>query len=387
MTASTQSGGPTGYRRTRRIAHVTDCYLPRMGGIERQVAGLSAQQIAAGDEVDIFTTVGDRTGSSTVDAATVHRPATARGPLGRIRYGRTREVLDRLDPADYDLIHVHLSTFSPLAARQAAAARRHGVPTVATLHSMLAGAKTGFAAADHLLAWSRWPVGWSAVSSVAARDLRAFVDRPVAVLPNGVDTAFWRPVTEFRPAGGLAIATVMRLASRKRPVQFVNMLARLRRSVPAGVPITVRIIGDGPLRPRVAELIVRHGMQRWVSLDGQLSSEAIRSAFASANLYVAPAVHESFGIAALEAHSAGLPVVSFAASGVRDIVGDGATGRLVADDDGMVAAMADLAARPEELARLARAAVTSEPRFDWASVRARADALYADVRAQTLVAP
>ncbi|MDT4891243.1 MAG: hypothetical protein QOE97_278 [Pseudonocardiales bacterium] len=385
--AAAQDFDVTGQRRGRRIAHVTDCYLPRMGGIERQVAGLAQAQIADGDEVDIFTAVADGTGAPSVPAtARVHRPEVAGGTVGRIHYRRTRQVLDRIDAGQYDLIHAHVSTFSPLAFRQAAAARTHSTPTVVTLHSMLAGVRSALSVADGLASWSRWPVTWSAVSTVAARDLQPYVDRPVAVLPNGVDIDFWRAGICSGASEGLAIATVMRLAARKRPLQFVEMLARLRQSVPATTPITARIVGDGPMRRKVADLLVRYDLQKWVSLDGQLTSGEIRSVFASSNLYVAPAVHESFGIAALEAHSTGLPVLAFANSGVADIVRDGMDGRLVTGDRAMVAAMTDLAERPAELARLGARAAAGEPRFDWSAVRRQADALYWSASPRAVVA-
>ena len=65
-----------------RIAHVTDCYPPRSGGIESQVADLAAQQAAAGDDVHVLTATpaaqprhaapsGPRPGSQ--GGATVHR--------------------------------------------------------------------------------------------------------------------------------------------------------------------------------------------------------------------------------------------------------------------------------------------------------------------------
>jgi glycosyltransferase involved in cell wall biosynthesis len=384
-----QERNATGPPRGRRIAHVTDCYLPRMGGIERQVAGLAAAQLADGDEVHVFTTVADDSAAQHVPpSAIVHRPEVVGGTIGRIHYRRSRQVQQLLDAGQFDLIHAHVSTFSPLAFREASAARTHSTPTIVTLHSMLAGARTALAIADGATSWSRWPVTWSAVSTKAASDLQPYLaDRLIEVLPNGVDAAFWRSGNSGSTVvDGLTIATVMRLVARKRPLQFVEMLARLRRSVPSSVPISARIIGDGPMRRKVADLIVRHDLQRWVDLEGQLPSDAIRSVFATSNLYVAPAVHESFGIAALEAHSAGLPVLAFANSGVSDIVRDGVDGRLVAGDKDMVAAMAALAVRPNDLARLAVAAAGSEPRFDWTSVRQRANALYASAAIRAGVA-
>ena len=39
-----------------RILHVTDCFLPQMGGIETQVSGLALHQAERGDDVAVFTT-------------------------------------------------------------------------------------------------------------------------------------------------------------------------------------------------------------------------------------------------------------------------------------------------------------------------------------------
>jgi glycosyltransferase involved in cell wall biosynthesis len=57
---------------------------------------------------------------------------------------------------------------------------------------------------------------------------------------------------------------------------------------------------------------------------------------------VAPAPLESFGIAALEARTVGLPVVGRRGSGVQEFVRDGVNGYLAADDEGMADALARL---------------------------------------------
>ena len=69
-----------------RITHVTDCYLPLLGGIETQVSRLAAQQAAAGHDVEVITTTpaspGEHGLSSEVhDGVALHRVA-ARIPGG-----------------------------------------------------------------------------------------------------------------------------------------------------------------------------------------------------------------------------------------------------------------------------------------------------------------
>jgi glycosyltransferase involved in cell wall biosynthesis len=54
----------------------------------------------------------------------------------------------------------------------------------------------------------------------------------------------------------------------------------------------------------------------WVTMTGQLSREQIRDIYSAADVYVAPAGRESFGLAVLEARSAGLAVVAMRSGGV-----------------------------------------------------------------------
>jgi glycosyltransferase involved in cell wall biosynthesis len=380
-----------------RIAHVTDCFLPRMGGIERQVQGLARAQAANGHEVDIITSVPVPTAAATSsvadradwaggppgqsgydDPVSVIRPQFRGGRPGGIRYstmlqGR-RAVLD----GGYDLVHVHASTFSPMAYLAAGAASRSGIPTVVTLHSLWSYATPIFRVADLGLRWRNWPITWTAVSRVAAASLQPVLRRgtEVSVLPNAVSPDLWHvhrgrrdAERSGRPADQtVVIVSVMRLAARKRPLQFLRMLRQVRAGVPAHLRLQATIIGDGPKRAAMERYLQRHGMTDWVQLTGQLDQPAIREFFAGADIYASPATLESFGIAALEARSAGLPVVGFAHSGVSDFVADGHNGLLVDTDDEMAAALTRLASSP-----LLRSAMTlhnarSESGFSWRNV-------------------
>jgi glycosyltransferase involved in cell wall biosynthesis len=138
-----------------RIVHVTDCYLPRLGGIERQVHDLAVRQRRHGHEVQTVTCVaGGR--SDSIDDVPVRRPRPRSGePAGTIRYGWVapgrRAVLD----ADFDMVHVHASTWSPLAFSTAVAAGGRGIPTALTVHSLWAYASPLFRCADLALRWHR----------------------------------------------------------------------------------------------------------------------------------------------------------------------------------------------------------------------------------------
>ncbi|MFC7593382.1 glycosyltransferase [Nonomuraea antimicrobica] len=121
---------------------------------------------------------------------------------------------------------------------------------------------------------------------------------------------------------------VGRLAPRKQPVRLLRLLQAARARVPARIPMRATIVGDGPARGQMERFLARHGMSEWVSLPGRHTREQIAKVLESADVFVAPAPRESFGIAALEARAAGVPVVARAQSGVADFVADGTEGLL-----------------------------------------------------------
>src|SRR5208282_5102807 len=81
---------------------------------------------------------------------------------------------------------------------------------------------------------------------------------------------------------------------------------------------------------------------------GEIGASALPSLYASADLYLWPAIHEAFGMAFLEAQAAGLPVVAGRERGVPEVVREGEAGLLVPPSDAraFAAAVATLLADP-----------------------------------------
>jgi glycosyltransferase involved in cell wall biosynthesis len=102
-----------------------------------------------------------------------------------------------------------------------------------------------------------------------------------------------------------------------------------------------------------------------VDLPGRLTPEQSRELLHQADLYIAPADLESFGLAALEARSAGVPVLAKAAGGVGEFVADGVEGRLVADDTELARALAELATDPGLRRTMAGHNARVEPATTW----------------------
>ena len=355
-----------------RILHVSDVFRPAVGGIEVFVGDLAARQYASGHDVTVLTsTRGDRP-----EPAGFPRVVRAeRGP-GAVAAGR------RVAREQYDVVHAHLSVFSPFSTLVARGAALAGVPTVLTMHSMVGDRRWILRTVGRGVGWDRWPAVWTTVSEAAAADLKEVLPphASVSVVPNAVDVSWWTPgehrvqCEEGRP---VTVLSVMRLVPRKRPLALVSMLASMRAQMDRDTRLAAWIVGDGPLLDRMRGELERRGLGDWVTLTGGLDRAAIRERCHQADLYVAPATRESFGIAALEARAAGLPVIAMRGGGVRDFVRDGVEGVLADGDPEMGRAMAALAVDDAGRGRIAAYNRAVPPTADWPLVVDDFDRVYA----------
>ena len=363
---------------------MSDCYLPRTGGIETQVRALALQQAAVGHDVRVITaTAGSGAvfaGREVVDGIPVDRVA-ARIPGALPIHPRTRAHVAALLARDpVDVVHVHAGVVSPFAWGAIRAARERRVPVLVTVHSIWGPiARPGFGASAALLRWTDWGVQLSAVSDTAAAHIAAAVPAAgeVLVVPNGIDPSGW---TGYRVEGAhdeLRLATVMRLAPRKRALALLRIVDQVRRGLGSSHRVTLCIVGDGPDRRRAEAFIREHGLASDVSLLGRLDHEGISEVFANADLYVQPSVRESFGLAALEARSAGLPVVARRQTGTTQFIRDGVEGLLVESDAEMARALMRVARDRALLDRMAAHNRSTTPDDTWPGVLAMVDAAYA----------
>lgn len=364
-----------------RIAHVSDCYLPRTGGIETQVRSLALAQAARGHDVRIITASpghGDvRSGRDIVDGLSVERIAVSLpGEIPIHPRTRTR-VVESLIANPVDVIHVHAGVVSPFAWGGVRAAHELTIPTVVTVHSVWGPlARPAFGASNSLVRWASWGVVLSAVSQVAADRVSQAVGVDVDVLPNGIDASAWRPQQPWTPQPGeLRVISVLRLAPRKRVGALLRAVARASVLLAPDVRVRAMIIGDGPERGRAERLAGRLGID--ATFTGRLPAHLIRARFAGSDVFVQASVKESFGIAALEARCAGLPVIARAETGSGEFIADGLNGFLAVDDAMLADRLALLGGDPDLLTRMHAVNAATEPDQTWARVCDRAQALYA----------
>ncbi|MGS2644008.1 glycosyltransferase [Streptosporangium sp. LJ11] len=390
-----------------RILHISDCYLPRLGGIEVQVADLIRMQREAGHQVEVATaTPGE-------SLPGVHR-IVARLPFDLpVHPFGTGHLLRLVRARRPDVVHVHTGAVSPFAWMGVRAATRAGLPVVVTVHSMWDPVtRAVYRGLRLLFGWHRWGLVGTAVSEAAALPIRAVAGAgvPVHVVSNGLDVSGWRsaplpaspapsPADHVRPGPGgdpsppepeggpvrpepVHVVAVGRLAPRKQPVRLLKLLREARAQVPGETPMRATVVGDGPARSQMERYLRANGMTGWVSLPGRYSRDQIRELLASTDVFVAPAPRESFGLAALEARAAGVPVVARAQSGVADFVRPGKEGLLGRSFDDLVASVARLVRDRELRESIAANNRETEPaRSSWPAVLEGFERCYEQARA------
>ena len=178
--------------------------------------------------------------------------------------------------------------------------------------------------------WRRWRHVFNAIvanSEATRRYLVAEGIEPVQVIWNGV------PIQQPRPP--LSPPPVVVYAGRLVREKGVDVLLRAFANVIAQVPAArLVVIGNGPERRTLDDLIGKLGLGPHVSMLGQLSRSETERHCAQAWVQVVPSRWaEPFGLVAAEAMMRGTAVVASASGALTEIVADGKTGFLVRPDD------------------------------------------------------
>lgn len=244
------------------------------------------------------------------------------------------KMVDVVRHEKLDLIHVHYAiphASSAYLAQNILRDQGIDVPIVTTLHGTditLLGKDPSF---EPVIAFAiNNSNAVTAVSdSLRADTLNTFeVKRPIDVIPNfycpshftsGQNDAMRRV---YAPGGEKLLIHVSNFRPVKRVLDVVRVFALVRKSLDA----RLLMVGDGPDRLAVESLCRELGLCDEVVMLGKLKNPI--EAISTADLFVLPSEAESFGLAALEAMAAGVPVVASRAGGLPEVVEHGVSGLL-----------------------------------------------------------
>jgi glycosyltransferase involved in cell wall biosynthesis len=227
-----------------------------------------------------------------------------------------------------DLIHGHLPNAHILAGLTGMITQ---TPTIATIHGMsLTVHELGISrmTQTHLIVVCQEAYAQALALGIAPQNL--------SLIPNGIDTELFRSIPHtqrFKAALGLSpevpmVGFVGRLAWEKGPDEFLRIAARVHQKRPA---LHFVLVGEGPLREQLVQLIHELGLENCVHLAGLWDD--MTEVYSALDVLVVTSRSEGMPLAVLEAMACERPVIAMAVGGVAEIIEEGVSGYLIAPED------------------------------------------------------
>ena len=376
-------------------------YPPRIvGGISPHVYDLSRRLVERGIEVHVITKATPLAPSEEQEdsGVWVHRVALAEEPRGFLHEiellneateRRVRELLEDWRPGGAPTIfHAH-DWLSLDAARTLK--YEYKLPIVATLHATEWGRHGGIfseisrqiAEREYWLTYEAWRlvVCSEFMRGEAGRLFNCPADK-IEVVYNGVEPSRFAGTCDdaVRAKWAAPEEKIVLYVGRFVREKGIGVLLGSMSAVLAQEPnARFVVVGGGADAAKYEGFARWSGLSNRVTFAGFLQGEPLHELYRVADVAVFPSLYEPFGIVALEAMAAGVPVVASDAGGLKEIVVHDATGTSTYAGDasslawGIRRVLGD-PARARRLASSASARLGVE--FDWGRLADRTAALY-----------
>ena len=306
---------------------------------------------AEGESVTVIGPGAEAVSDGPFDVAAVGRVRTIRanGSVVPLAVGRDLASQIRRAAAVLDVLHVH----EPLMPMVGPAALRAGRPVVATFHA-LAPPWVSFLYRAAPLKWrNRRLLGNAVVTAVSTEAASGPAPLgPVAIIPNGIDLAFYEPAPSKIPG---RVVFLGRADARKGLPVLQAAWPMIGATHPQASLIVIGIAGDGA--------------EEGIDFRGRVSDSEKRRMLGEASIMAAPNLGgESFGLVVVEAMSAGCAVVASDIPAFRAVLAG--AGELVppGDASALAGAISGLLSDPAAITALGVAGRRRARDFDWSRV-------------------
>lgn len=327
------------------------CY-PTYGGSGVIATELGKELALRGHQVHIISYALPFKLSQYVENIFFHEVETSNYPLFEFPLYSLTLASKMIEVAEFenlDLLHVHYAiphATSAFLAKQIVNGKRD-LKIVTTLHGTditLVGLEPSF------LPLVKFSIDQSDGVTAVSRFLKEKTitnynsSTEIEVIPNFVDTEKFKPNTnkEFRnriaPNGEKILVHTSNFRVVKRVTDVIRIFERVHKTIPS----KLILVGDGPDRSECERLCRQLDICENVKFLGK--QEGLVEILTSSDVFLIPSQSESFGLAALEAMSAGLPVVSSSVGGLPELVKHNETGFIaeIGDIDRMAKYVIDL---------------------------------------------
>lgn len=212
------------------------------------------------------------------------------------------------------------------------------------------------------------------------------IEKNIEVIHNFVDVQRFarKPIDAFKKVIAPNGERILLHASNFRKIKRVEDVVLIFHEVTKQIPSKLLFVGDGPERATAEQLCRQLGVCDDVRFVGK--QEQMEDILAIADLFLLTSEYESFGLAALEAMAAGVPVVSTNAGGLPEINIQGVTGYMgnVGDVDTMSRQAIDILQHDDRLQQFKNNAAEQANAFDIKNIVPLYEKLYDEVLSQVL---
>ena len=326
-----------------RIGQLTEVYKPVVNGVTNFVSLHKGVLESWGHKVFVFTL-----GHEDYEDEELHVIRSPAIPLSDTGYHvsfrfsrRARKKIKTMD-----VLHVHHPF---ITGRQAVSlGKRYGIPVVFTNHTRYdlqaryyipfvpEGLSRAFLEAylPHFTDQCDLVVAPSCGTAQVMREIG--VTCPIEVISNGVDLgSFQEPrFRRTRPELGIGpdekvLISVGRIGPEKNLSFLLSVFAEICRLMPE---TRLLLIGDGRAIDDLRDQAHHSGVADRVEFIGPVAYDEVPSYLAIADVFITASTAETFGLAAVEAMAAGVPVVGIVSTGIGETVEDGVGGFVVPAD-------------------------------------------------------
>lgn len=296
----------------------------------------------------------------------------------------TSKLVDVVKFEKLDVLHVHYAIPHASAAYMAQhILKTEGIhiPFITTLHGTditLVGKDPSFAPVITFAINESDAV--TTVSDSLKRDTFKHFDikREIEVIPNFICLDQYKDKdgnavrNSFAPNGERLLVHISNFRKVKRVEDVIKVFDKIRKKIPA----KLLLVGDGPERYRLEEMCRDMETCHLTHFIGKVrNTEEI---LAGSDLFLLPSLSESFGLAALEAMAAGVPVISTNTGGIPEVNEHGFSGYMsnVGDVDDMATNALKILKEDAILAKFSSNAYEQAKKFDICSILPQYEKLY-----------
>lgn len=299
-------------------------------------------------------------------------------------------MVDVVNNHDIDILHVHYAIPHAAAAymaKQILAKQNKKIPFITTLHgtdiTLVGRDKTYSPVVTFSMEESD---ALTAVSNNLKEETYKYfsIDKPIEVIYNFVDVQRFhrKPVNAFKELMAPNGERIIAHASNFRKVKRVEDVLKTFLLIHKEIPCKLMLIGDGPERPMIEEQTRNCPSAKDIKFLGK--QEQMEDLLPIADLFLLTSEYESFGLAALEAMAAEVPVISTNAGGLPEININGFCGYMsdVGDTADMAKNALSILKDEETYQKFKRNALLQAQKFDIGNIVPKYEELYRRVISQ-----